>query len=467
MLLTKALTSLSLTALICTTACGSALDVHNPYDEDAQEDEGLSQSIINGTVTSKRTEVGLMRYSVPTKQGTFPCTATLVSERVAITARHCAAHTTCLSGDCSKTLDASITFESDSPNPIFTQFKVVAFESYDLKGAIPAGVVRNSSQVFYKERPDFFFADDVALLLLDRAVPSNVAKPARLLDVEPKTGTPLRVWGYGCTTLGQGIDQFKRYFDFAVGKRIVSTCGGDSGGPITVGADGAIAFLTTGLLNRDNKPFTTVVTELGRYMPLLKKRAQAWGQRITVAPAYDTQEFTDVRNHWAGNIINNLRRRELVSGFGDGRFQPDATVTRAQYAALINNAFLKEAEARRADFSDTRGHWASDAIRKAAAAGYLSGYSDGSFKPDQSITRQEMLVSLASGLKLSGANSGTLSSYQDNGSVASWARNGVGQAIHNGLLEPEVRVFGKKVRPTAPVKRGEMAAFIFAATEPK
>ncbi|UKS24789.1 S-layer homology domain-containing protein [Paenibacillus sp. HWE-109] len=102
-------------------------------------------------------------------------------------------------------------------------------------------------------------------------------------------------------------------------------------------------------------------------------------------------------DHWANAAINLAADSGLMDGYPDGSFKPEQTITRAEAASIASR--LSPAAESGGSFSDTVGHWAAAAIGKAKAAGVVNGYSDGTFRPEQTLTRAEAVMMLN---KLSG-----------------------------------------------------------------
>lgn len=99
-----------------------------------------------------------------------------------------------------------------------------------------------------------------------------------------------------------------------------------------------------------------------------------------------TNDFTDVSDtYWASPAISTLTNAGILKGFTDGTFRPNEPVTRAQMATIIAR-FAKLTE-NTMTFNDIKGHWAQEAIELAAGNGWINGYEDGSFRPDNNITR--------------------------------------------------------------------------------
>ena len=186
---------------------------------------------------------------------------------------------------------------------------------------------------------------------------------------------------------------------------------------------------------------------------------------VAPAPAAAQPNFPDVSsNYWAQPYIRAMAERDIVGGFPDGTFRPDEPVTRAQFAAMLEQTFSKAASRDPAQFQDVpQDHWARQAIRQAYATGFLSGYPNNRFRPGQSIPRVQALASLAGGLgyDTSGSVSSTLDYYTDAVAIPDWARNSIAAATQNQLVvnHPDVR----QLQPNQAATRAEVAAFIYQA----
>ncbi|WP_299221960.1 M12 family metallopeptidase [uncultured Aquimarina sp.] len=148
---------------------------------------------------------------------------------------------------------------------------------------------------------------------------------------------------------------------------------------------------------------------------------------------------SDISNHWAQYEINLLMRMGLVSGFSDGTFKPNNLLTRAEFAALIAS-IIKPTEEIRPDINfpdvpDTD-YWAIEAISLAVKSGYMSGFPDGTFRPNEKVTRVQLFVALSSGLRLDGGRNSDLDFFSDRGDIPNWAiDNGrVADAYENKLI---------------------------------
>jgi hypothetical protein len=130
--------------------------------------------------------------------------------------------------------------------------------------------------------------------------------------------------------------------------------------------------------------------------------AEAVKVNSTTAPAATKiAQASDVAGNWAEPFIKALVEKDIIKGYPDGTFKPDQPVTRAEFAALLNKAFdLKPVRAARKFKDVPKKYWATEVIQKAYQGGFLSGYPNGTFAPKQNIIRIQSLVSLINGSKL-------------------------------------------------------------------
>ena len=102
--------------------------------------------------------------------------------------------------------------------------------------------------------------------------------------------------------------------------------------------------------------------------------------------------FSDVNpGDWYNNAVATMVNAGILNGYSDGTFQPNANITRAEFATIAAR-FLSNSYSLNDRFYDTEGHWAEPYINRAAEVGWINGYNDGSFKPDQAITRAEAVT---------------------------------------------------------------------------
>lgn len=142
-------------------------------------------------------------------------------------------------------------------------------------------------------------------------------------------------------------------------------------------------------------------------------------------------ELNDIADHWAKANINELVAMGAISGYPDGSFAPDKGISRAEFAVVLVKAYKLEAAEGKV-FTDTAEHWAKDAIAAANASGIINGYDDTTFGPDDAITREQMAVMIAKAAKLE-AGTGELQ-FTDLAQVSEWASGAVAVACQNQLI---------------------------------
>lgn len=176
--------------------------------------------------------------------------------------------------------------------------------------------------------------------------------------------------------------------------------------------------------------------------------------------------FSDTSGHWAESYIDALSSRGVINGFPDGSFRPNQPVTRAQFATIVTQGFQLPAAVGSAQFRDVfPGYWASTAIATSAANGLVSGFPDGTFRPEEPVTRTQTWVVLVNALgpsAIPAAQPAALSTrYQDASAVPSWATTQIASASQAGLIvsypDPSL------LEPNRAATRAEVAASTYQA----
>jgi hypothetical protein len=152
--------------------------------------------------------------------------------------------------------------------------------------------------------------------------------------------------------------------------------------------------------------------------------------------------FSDLDGYpWARPAIEDLSGKGIISGMGDSRFAPGEPLTRAQFAVMMILALGEQPDTAAANrFSDVnRTDWHFPYVQKAAALGILHGYTDGTFRPDQVLNRQEMLTIAvqAMGVKVdsAGVPADLLTPFAAETRISDWARAYIAHAEALGILE--------------------------------
>lgn len=127
--------------------------------------------------------------------------------------------------------------------------------------------------------------------------------------------------------------------------------------------------------------------------------ATVWGS-VGVEEASAASAFKDIpAGHWAKASIDAAVNNGYLKGYSDGTFRPNASVTRAEFAAILSRVSSNEVEGGKGSFPDLSGSWSEEEVNKAIGMGFIStgDYPNG-FKPSTSLTRREMAKWMASGL---------------------------------------------------------------------
>ncbi|MBS6610394.1 MAG: S-layer homology domain-containing protein [Peptoniphilus harei] len=109
----------------------------------------------------------------------------------------------------------------------------------------------------------------------------------------------------------------------------------------------------------------------------------------------DKTKFSDANDEWYSAAVNYVVEKKLISGYPNGTFKPNESITRAEFAQMISG-YIKTEKTNKSDFNDVKDHWAKDAIDKLNGNKNVSGYPDGTFKPNEKITRAEAVTILNS-----------------------------------------------------------------------
>lgn len=155
-----------------------------------------------------------------------------------------------------------------------------------------------------------------------------------------------------------------------------------------------------------------------------------------------------------------MTQRSIIGGFPDGSFKPDDGITRAQFAAIAVKALnLPQANGPAAFKDVAANYWGAKAIAAVSQAGLVTGFPDGTFKPEDKITRAQALVILAKALPAGIADVSILNSYQDGSQVPAWAAPSVAKAAKARILvsypDPSA------IRPNTNATRADVAALTY------
>ena len=168
--------------------------------------------------------------------------------------------------------------------------------------------------------------------------------------------------------------------------------------------------------------------------------------------------LTDIGGHWAEKEIRTAVNAGIFHGVTETRFGPEVTMSRAMFVTGLYRVAGSPAPAAPSAFSDvSSGAWYADAVRWAGAENIVSGFGNGLFQPDGTLTREQIASFLYRDAQRRGLpmhQAGDLTSFQDGGQVSPWAHDAVAWAVGSGLISGKT---GGLLAPSASATRAEAA----------
>lgn len=188
------------------------------------------------------------------------------------------------------------------------------------------------------------------------------------------------------------------------------------------------------------------------------------GDRPLASQPPSPQSFTDVPpGFWAKPYIDRLAAQGLVSGLPTRQFEPSRPMTRAEFTAQVARAFEMPPQRPGQSFTDIApDFWGTSAIQSAVQMGFVTGYPNREFRPNEIVTRLQVLTALATGLSLTppNASDALLQPYEDAAAIPDWAKDQVAAAIAAGIIAPSPTGINQ-LRPDEPATRAEVATLIY------
>jgi len=223
--------------------------------------------------------------------------------------------------------------------------------------------------------------------------------------------------------------------------------------------------ITTGIVLNDDGTFRHVPTQIvlinGKYYAKINSLTNS-----TYSVMYNPVIFADVETHWAKDAINDMGSRMVVKGVGNGIYEPERSITRAEFATIIVRALGLAEDTTASAFGDVKlTDWFNGYVVTATAYNLITGYDSTHFGPNDTITREQAMTILARAMKLTGISisltdseaSALLSNYTDKGLVSDYAKASAAACIKRGI------VYGTTTSTLSPkdiLTRAEAAAII-------
>ncbi|OAB40253.1 S-layer homology domain-containing protein [Paenibacillus antarcticus] len=156
----------------------------------------------------------------------------------------------------------------------------------------------------------------------------------------------------------------------------------------------------------------------------------------TSKPYPDTElKFSDIDGHWSQANIEKAVNSGIINGYTNGTFKPNNTVTRAEFAVMLMNVLNPQGNGAELTFTDTAeiGTWAKKATALAVQSGIIKGYGDGTFNPGAGINRSEMAMMIANALGQP-IDEVTVTGFVDDKAIPKWAKNAVAAMKKLGII---------------------------------
>ncbi|WP_310549886.1 S-layer homology domain-containing protein [Paenibacillus glufosinatiresistens] len=247
------------------------------------------------------------------------------------------------------------------------------------------------------------------------------------------------------------IDQFSGYVE-----RSIAVPAGVDASKITTAAvlskDGVLKHIPTRIVRETDGSYTAIINSMSNSLYTL-----IWNEA----------SLTDLAKHWSRADVSDLASRMIVQGDVQGRFQPNRRISRAEFAAVLMRGlglYNGESDGKSAALPKDvpSASWYAATVRSAQAYGLVSGYADGSFQPAASISRAEAAAilnraaALRGGVQEQAGAANVLKAYRDGGRVGAWAQQAVASAVNAGWIKGS----GGELKPNADLTRAEAAAMI-------
>ena len=219
------------------------------------------------------------------------------------------------------------------------------------------------------------------------------------------------------------------------------------GCPIQMGTANSIQAIKKSLVPFDLSPFANL-------------------QGMTGAAAGMSQMFPDVpSSHWAACEIDKLAMNDVVVGYPDRLYKPYRNISRAEFATMLVKGFDKDMYSYQHEklFSDVpANHWANSAISVAVHQDLMKGYPNGTFMPNNNVTRVEALCAMSKGIPCADIDKckaqEILSRFSDGNTVPEWAQIPIAKALDKGALNNSPNP--NRINPFAEATRADIAAML-------
>lgn len=223
--------------------------------------------------------------------------------------------------------------------------------------------------------------------------------------------------------------------------------------------------ITTGIVLNNDGTFSHVPTQIvvinGKYYAKINSLTNS-----TYSVIYNPVAFADVASHWAKDAINDMGSRMVVTGIGNSTYEPERSITRAEFAAIVVRALGLRQGTEESSFGDvTLTDWFNGYVDTATAYALITGYDSKAFGPSDTITREQAMAIIARAMKLTELSENPtdkeidaiLAKYTDGTAVSNYAKLGVAACVKSGIVSGTSE---STLSPKVYVTRAEVAVMI-------
>ncbi|MDF3000333.1 MAG: Autotransporter adhesin [Bacillota bacterium] len=225
------------------------------------------------------------------------------------------------------------------------------------------------------------------------------------------------------------------------------------------------AKITTGIVVEPDGKIYHVPTRItvidGKYYAVINSRTNS-----VYTVIWHPVEFGDVANHWAKDAINDMGSRMVVTGVGNNNYNPGSNITRAEFSAIIVRALGLAPGLGESSFGDvSEKSWYGAYTGTASSYDLIMGYQDGSFRPNDNITREQAMAIITRATKLTDLDASTtdaeikelLSKYKDGTSVSGYAREAAAACLKTRIITGKGE---ERIAPKDYITRAEVAVIV-------
>ena len=167
---------------------------------------------------------------------------------------------------------------------------------------------------------------------------------------------------------------------------------------------------------------------------------------------------------WAEKAVNSLYDKNIISGVGNGKFEPERNIKREEFVKLLVEALGHDAKAGQITFADIpEGHWSIPYISKAVSLDFIKGYSEDCFGIGDEISREDMAVIIYRALNNSGYEfTGDGKVFADENEISEYAKEAISKLSQSGIING---VDENRFAPKNPATRAQAAVIIYRCIE--